>query len=189
MSRGRDKPVTRSIELIDVERPPMELGSEPPSITGGRVRGQARRAPRGRVDADWIVVYGDREHAANLIFLCNLDPRFEEALLVIGSGRPTLILGKEDVGYVPIVPIEVDVICCPTFSLMGIDRAGGPTLETALREIGLSDGDRIGVAGWKALAPTSSAAAGRRSSRPHSSSTRCATWRASRAASSTSRRR
>ena len=142
--------MTRSIELIDVERPPMELGSEPPSIAGAEFEARIA-ALRAAVDADWIVVYGDREHAANMMFLCNLDPRFEEALLVIGSGRPTLILGKEDVGYVPIVPIEVDVVCCPTFSLMGIDRAGGPTLEAALREIGLSDGDRIGVAGWKAL--------------------------------------
>ena len=61
------------------------------------------------------------------------------------------MLGKEDVGYVPIVPIEVDVVLCPTFSLMGIDRRGGPTLEEALRQIGIGVGARIGVVGWKAL--------------------------------------
>jgi hypothetical protein len=103
------------------------------------------------VQVDRVVVYGDREHAANLVYLCNLDPRFEEALLVLGGGRRTLILGKEDVGYTPIVPIDVDVVCCPTFSLMGIDRSAGPTLARALLEAGIGAGQRIGVVGWKAL--------------------------------------
>ena len=141
----------RAIELIDVASPPLELADELPAISGGRVRGADRRPAGSAVDADWIVVYGDREHGANLIFLSNLDPRFEEALLVIGPDSRTLMLGKEDVGYVPVVPIDVDVVCCPTFSLMGIDRGGGPTLEEALREIGIGAGARIGVVGWKAL--------------------------------------
>jgi hypothetical protein len=62
-----------------------------------------------------------------------------------------LLLGKEDIGYVPIVPIDVDVVCCPTLSLMGIDRSGGPTVEEALRQVGIGPGDRVGVVGWKAL--------------------------------------
>jgi hypothetical protein len=72
---------------------------------------------------------------------------------VLGRGRRTLIVGHEDIGYVPIVPIDVDVILCPTFSLMGIDRSGGPTVEAALREAGVGSGDRVGVVGWKALLP------------------------------------
>jgi hypothetical protein len=36
---------------------------------------------------------------------------------------------------------------------MGIDRSGGPTLESALREIGMGGGDRVGIVGWKALEP------------------------------------
>src|SRR4029077_13266367 len=39
----------------------------------------------------------------------------------------------------------------PTLSLMGIDRGGGPTVEQALCEAGVSTADRIGVVGWKAL--------------------------------------
>lgn len=141
----------RTIELIEVEAPPLELGEGPPAITGTEFEARIE-ALRAAVDAEWIVVYGDREHAANLLYLCNLDPRFEEALLVLGpDGGRTLILGKEDVGYVPVVPIDVDVVCCPTFSLMGIDRSGGPTLEQALRGVGIGGGARIGVVGWKAL--------------------------------------
>src|SRR6516165_11907299 len=120
--------LTRPIELVEIEPPPMQLAEELPRIEAAEFEARLAALQRA-VDADWVVVYGDREHAASLIYLTNLDPRFEEALLVLGAGRPTLILGDEDVGYVPIVPIEVDVVHCPTFSLMGIDRSGGPTLE------------------------------------------------------------
>ena len=142
----------RSIELIDVAPPALELPDEPRAISGAEFEARIA-ALQAAVDADWIVVYGDREHNANLIFLCNLDPRFEEALLVIGPHTRTLVLGKEDVGYVPIVPIEVDVVLCPTFSLMGIDRGGGPTFEQTLRDLGIGGGAQIGVVGWKALLP------------------------------------
>jgi hypothetical protein len=144
--------VTRAIELAEVVPPPLELAGELPAIAAAEFEARIA-ALRAAVDADWIVVYGDREHSANLIFLTNLDPRFEEALLVIGPDSRTLILGKEDVGYIPIVPIDVEVVLCPTFSLMGIDRGGGPTLEEALRQIGIGAGARVGVVGWKALHP------------------------------------
>ncbi len=32
-----------------------------------------------------LVVYGDREHFGNIMYLTNFDPRFEEALLIIGK--------------------------------------------------------------------------------------------------------
>jgi hypothetical protein len=144
--------VQRAIELIDVAPPPVELADELPAISGAEFEARIA-ALQAAAGADWIVVYGDREHNANLIFLCNLDPRFEEALLVIGPHTRTLVLGKEDVGYVPVVPIDVDVVLCPTFSLMGIDRGGGPTLEQALRGLGIVSGEKIGVVGWKSLLP------------------------------------
>lgn len=142
--------MTRAVELIEVPPPPLELADQLPSISGAELEARIAKL-KAAVDADWIVVYGDREHSANLIFLSNLDPRFEEALFVIGPDTRTLVLGKEDVGYVPIVPIDVEVVLCPTFSLMGIDRGGGPTFEQALREIGIGAGARVGVVGWKAL--------------------------------------
>jgi hypothetical protein len=140
----------RPIELTDVGPPPLEVPDECPRIEAGEFEARIDSL-LAVVDADWVVVYGDREHAASLIYLCNLDPRFEEALLVLGRGRRVLLLGKEDIGYVPIVPIDVDVVCCPTLSLMGIDRGGGPTVEEALRQVGIGPGDRVGVVGWKAL--------------------------------------
>lgn len=142
--------MTRAIELVEVGSPPLELPEQLPSI--GAAELDARIAAlRAAVDADWVVVYGDREHAASLIYLCNFDPRFEEALLVLGRDRRALIVGTEDLGYTPIVPIDLEIVHCPTFSLMGIDRSAGPTLEDALRDVGIALGDRIGVVGWKAL--------------------------------------
>ena len=142
--------MTRVIQLVDVGMPPLAVPETLPAIAAAEFE-ERIAALLAAVDVDQVIVYGDREHAANLIFLCNLDPRFEEALLVLGRGRRTLLVGKEDIGYTPIVPIEVDVVLCPTFSLMGIDRSGGPTVERTLREAGASTGDRIGVVGWKAL--------------------------------------
>src|ERR1700761_1748266 len=110
--------MTRAIELVEMAPPPLEIADELPVIAAAELEARID-ALRSAVDADWIVVYGDREHNANLIFLSNLDPRFEEALFVIGPDTRTLVLGKEDVGYVPVVPIDVEVILCPTFSLMG----------------------------------------------------------------------
>jgi hypothetical protein len=150
--------VTRPIQLADVGVPPLDVPETLPAV--GAVEFEARIAALlAAVDVDQVVVYGDREHAASLVFLCNLDPRFEEVLLVLGKGRRTLILGKEDIGYVPVVPIEVDTILCPTLSLMGIDRSGGPTVEQALREAGVSKGHRVGVVGWKTLLPEESSGA------------------------------
>ena len=150
--------MTRPIQLANVPRPPLDVPDELPAITGAEFEARIA-ALLAAVDVDQVVVYGDREHAANLIFLCNLDPRFEEVLLVLGRGRRTLLLGKEDIGYMPVVPIDVDTILVPSLSLMGIDRSGGPTVEHALREAGLGAGDRIGVVGWKALLPEESSLA------------------------------
>ena len=142
--------MTRPIQLAEVGLPPLDVPETVPPVAPAEFEARIA-ALLAAVDVDQVVVYGDREHLASLVFLCNLDPRFEEVLLVLGRGRRTLIVGKEDVGYVPIVPIELDVILCPTLSLMGIDRSGAPTVEQALREAGLGSGDRIGVVGWKTL--------------------------------------
>jgi hypothetical protein len=147
--------VTRPIQLAEVGMPPLDVAETLPAVAAAEFEARIA-ALLAAVDVDQVIVYGDREHAASLVFLCNLDPRFEEVLLVLGRGRRTLLLGKEDIGYIPIVPIEVDVILCPTLSLMGIDRSGGPTVEQALRDAGVSAGDRIGVVGWKTLAPEES---------------------------------
>jgi len=143
-----------SVEVAEVGLPPIEVPrGERPQIAAGDF--EARIAALiAAVEAECIVVYADREHAANLTYLCNFDPRFEEAILVLSGRRRTLIVGKEGVVYAAVVPIPVDVVCCPTFSLMGIDRSGFPTVAEALREAGVVPDASVAVIGWKSIDAT-----------------------------------
>jgi hypothetical protein len=104
--------------------------------------------------ADWVVVYGDREHAANLSYLCGFDPRFEEALLVLGRGaRRVLVVGNEGLGYTSVAPLELEVVLAQSLSLMGQTRAQAPRLDAVLRAIGIAEGQQVAVVGWKYLEP------------------------------------
>jgi len=103
-------------------------------------------------ETDWVIVYADREHYANLTWLVNFDPRFEEALLVMGSnGTRTLIVGNEGLGYVPILRAQVDVVLCQTLSLNSQPRSTAPRLKDVLAKIGLKAGQSASLVGWKYL--------------------------------------
>ena len=68
---------------------------------------------------DFLIVFADREHFANLAFLTNLDPRFEEAMLILDkTGKRKLLLGNECMGYTGICPIPFEFELFQEFSLM-----------------------------------------------------------------------
>jgi len=138
------------VSLAAVGLPELDVPQARPPIGAD---GYASRlaALASRVAADRVVVYGDREHYANLSFFSGFDPRFEEALLVVGGGRPVLLVGNEGWSYATIVPAEVDVVLCPALSLMGQDRSRGPRLPDALRDAGVANGASVGLVGWKSL--------------------------------------
>ncbi|SOC10378.1 Xaa-Pro aminopeptidase [Rhodobacter sp. JA431] len=102
---------------------------------------------------DWVAVYADREHLANIAFLTAFEPRFEEAFLLLGpAGRRVLICGNESRDYAPLSRLPgVEVVLCQSCSLMGQDRSVAPALSVVLAEIGVKTGDSIGVVGWKYL--------------------------------------
>jgi Xaa-Pro aminopeptidase len=102
-----------------------------------------------RSEAEAVVVYGDREHSANIVHCCGFDPRFEEALLVVTADRRSLLVGNEGLAYADLLPVALDVIHTPSLSLMGQSRASGSTLAAALREAGVVRGKRTAIAGWK----------------------------------------
>jgi hypothetical protein len=103
-------------------------------------------------ETDWVLVYADREHSANLTWLVNYDPRFEEGLLVLGqNGSRTLIVGNEGMGYLPIVRVPVDVELCQTFSLNSQPRGAASRLKDVLVKIGLRKGQSACLVGWKYL--------------------------------------
>lgn len=99
-----------------------------------------------------LVVYGDREHSANIAYLTGYDPRFEEALcILIPNKKPVLLMGNEGMGYAEMMELDVEKVLYQTFSLLGQPRGKSPMLADILRDAGLTTGQQIGVVGWKAF--------------------------------------
>jgi hypothetical protein len=100
---------------------------------------------------DQVVIYADREHSANLAYLTGFDPRFEEAILVVGqTGTPTLLAGNECIGLARVAPLPVDAVLFQELSLPSQPRERSRPLATILGDAGIHHGARVGVIGWKA---------------------------------------
>ena len=111
-------------------------------------------ALRGRADArgyDRIVVYADREHSANLSFLTGFDPRFEEAILVLGPvGRPIILVGNECFGMAGAAALPMERVLYQELSLPSQPRDRSKALVEILRDAGVAAGAKVGLVGWKA---------------------------------------
>jgi Xaa-Pro aminopeptidase len=87
--------------LAEISLPDFGMSDAMPGIPAEIYRDRLERL-RSRADEhgyDQLIVYADREHSANLAYLTGFDPRFEEAMLVIGrSGEPALLVGNECYG-------------------------------------------------------------------------------------------
>lgn len=139
------------IELRRVALPEFGVPDALPTIPGAEYEARCAALFAG-VDADWVGVYGDREHLGNLAFLTGFDPRFEEALLLLGPGdRRVLLVGNEGVFHAQVAGLPLEVVLYQPFSLMGQPRDSSPPLPDLLRAIGLREGDRVAVVGWKYL--------------------------------------
>src|SRR3984893_1870811 len=103
-------PTSRKHELVEAAWPEFGTGERPRAasieefqsrIDGARLAMESRRLTH-------LVVYGDREHFANLAYLTGFDPRFEEALLVIPPREtPVLLVGNECEAYLSVSPLFV----------------------------------------------------------------------------------
>ena len=120
------------------------------AIHQARIDAALARAAQNQLDA--LIVYGDREHFANLSYLTGYDPRFEEALLILLPRQtPQLLVGNEGLNYSQIAPIPLMRRLYQTFSLPGQPRGDSPRLGDLLRECGVCAGQRLGVVGWKSF--------------------------------------
>src|ERR671916_2325152 len=105
-----------------------------------------------RAGTPWVAVYGDREHSANLLFLTGFDPRFEEALLLLGPGqRRVLLVGNEGIVHAVVAGLLLETKLCQGFSLMGQPRESTPRLDRVLEDVGLVSQAQVSVVGWKYL--------------------------------------
>lgn len=97
-----------------------------------------------------LVVYADREHSANLSYLTGFDPRFEEAMLIVGrGGEPAILAGNECYGTAGAAPLAMRRHLFQDFSLPSQPRDRSLPLSEILREEGVGDASAVGVIGWK----------------------------------------
>jgi Xaa-Pro aminopeptidase len=142
----------RPVYLRDIPLPEFGLPDDEPvvpaSVYAARVTAAEQRATAHGLDV--MIVWGDREHCGNIAYLCALDPRFEEAMLILKPGRtPRLCVGNEGWGYATLSPLPHERILFQDLSLLGQPRDNSPTLEQLLTDAGVAKGSRVGVAGWK----------------------------------------
>jgi hypothetical protein len=143
------------IELAEVKLPDFGVPQERPAIPAATLAARCDRLVE-RARRDWVVVYADREHLANMLHLTGFEPRFEEALLLLGPrGRRVIVAGNESLSYAEAVsPLPgLQVMLAQSLSLMAQDRTQRPRLENVLREAGIGAGDSVGMVGWKYLEP------------------------------------
>lgn len=152
--------MSKRAELVELHLPEFGLPTVEPVIPAALYRQRlAALRERGRAAGyDMLVIYGDREHFANLTYLTGYDPRFEEALLIVDvrrAGKPVLLVGNEGWGYARVSPIydDLDVVLYQSLSLLGQDRSRSPRLEPLLKDAGIGAGVRVGTAGWKHYGP------------------------------------
>jgi hypothetical protein len=120
----------------------------PAAIYPDRIARLRERAASARYDR--VVVYADREHSANLSYLSGFDPRFEEALFVLGpTGDPAVLVGNENVGMAVAAPLKMRPVMFQHFSLPGQPRDRTAPLGETLAAEGIAKGSRVGVIGWK----------------------------------------
>jgi hypothetical protein len=135
------------IDLPDFGMP--ETGPEvPEAVHLDRVAGLRERMERSGFDR--LVVYADREHSANLAWLTGFDPRFEEAVLILGpAGDPAILVGNECWGIAGAAAVPMRRIRFQELSLPSQPRDRSRPLASILADEGIRPGARVGVVGWK----------------------------------------
>jgi Xaa-Pro aminopeptidase len=141
------------MELKNVVLPEFEAGSYP-AVTREEVeqRFRALHHAISLINVDYLLVYADREHCANISYLTGgYDSRFEESLLVVPEeGLPTLVTGNEGYSYADVSLLELKKALFQTFSLQGQVRDAKRFLADVLRdECGILDTSKLGVVGLK----------------------------------------
>jgi len=145
-----DDPV--SARLAEVALPdfgtPEAVPEIPAAVYADRLARLRARAEEAGYDV--LVVYADREHSANLSYLTGFDPRFEEAMLIVGrDDEPAILAGNECLGTAGAAPLPMRRRLFQDFSLPSQPRDRSRPLSEILREEGIGAGSRVGVIGWK----------------------------------------
>jgi Creatinase/Prolidase N-terminal domain len=146
---------TSTTRLAEVELPDFGMPATEPLVPASIYTERLERL-RERMEIrgyGHLVVWGDREHSANLAYLTGFDPRFEEAVLVVATrGEPALLAGNECFGLAEAAPLPVRAVRFQDLSLPSQPRDASSPLAEILAAEGIAPGDRVGVVGWKTYA-------------------------------------
>jgi hypothetical protein len=149
-------PTSRKHELVEAAWPEFGTGERPPaaSLKEFQSRIDAAKLAMESRRLTHLVVYGDREHFANLAYLTGFDPRFEEALLVIPPREtPVLLVGNECEAYLSVSPLftagQLRSERFQSFSLLNQPRGSSRPLDQIFRELGITRASSVGCVGWK----------------------------------------
>jgi hypothetical protein len=146
---------TRVARLARVDLPDFGRPAVTPEVPASRYPERLERLRERMVGRgyDRLVVYADREHSASLSYLTGFDPRFEEAVLIVGtSGDPAVLVGNECLGTARAAPLRMRPILHQDLSLPSQPRDRSRPLREVLGDEGIVDGRRVGVVGWKPFA-------------------------------------
>jgi hypothetical protein len=132
------------------ERPVIPASTYRTRLVMLRARGRERGFDR-------LVIYADREHSATIAWLTGFDPRFEEAIVVIGTAGgddddPAILVGNECWGMAGAAPLPMRRHLFQDLSLPRQPRDRSMPLSEILGGEGIGPGRRVGVIGWKGYA-------------------------------------
>jgi hypothetical protein len=140
-----------TLSLPDFGMP--EARPEIPATTYATRLAQLRARARAS-GFDSLVIYADREHSATISWLTGFDPRFEEAIVVIGTAGgdeadPAILVGNECWGMAGAAPLPMRRHLFQDLSLPSQPRDRSRSLGEILDAEGVTAGKRVGVIGWK----------------------------------------
>jgi len=141
--------------IAEMRLPDFGMPEERPEIptTTYQARVARLRERAAEEGYDRLVVYADREHSAGLAYLTGFDPRFEEAIVVLGpSAEPAILVGNECEGMAAQAPLKMRTVLFQDLSLPGQPRDRSAPLAEILVGEGVGPGKRVGVVGWKTYA-------------------------------------
>ncbi|MBT5186025.1 MAG: M24 family metallopeptidase [Kordiimonadaceae bacterium] len=147
---------TKTATVIDIEWPEFGVGERPAKVTLHELTQRLKlvRAAMKVRRLTHMLVYGDREHFANLTWMTNIDPRFEEAMLIVDLDHaPLILVGNECEGYLPHSPLfnngDMRSELFQPFSLLSQPRDKSRLLKDILSAEGIDEGSNVGCVGWK----------------------------------------
>lgn len=139
------------VVLSEMSPAEIPLPAEKPLIPAERFVERLKRLRNimGRDQIDHVLIYADREHYYNFRYLMGYDPRFEEAILLVGQEQVSVILGNECFELHKLSPFPVKAMHYPCLSLPNQPMEHNRPLDELLMQAGVRGGQVVALVGWK----------------------------------------